>query len=158
MLLTSLIYPKRPIPESAVLFKSIHFRNISTSKPYRPNASSFKDYELSCDWDRYSTPEKSRDLISLQYKKGTTTFKNKKEFFICGIYVRENLHLDPVQSFRHDPLFNFPAIKGMPNNRSHSIIIGNKEDKDAVKARKKLADNSKWEIFNDLELEGLRLS
>ena len=47
-------------------------------------------------------------------------------------------------------------IKGKQNNRSHSIIIGNKEDKAAVKVRKKLADNCKWEIFNDLEFERLR--
>jgi hypothetical protein len=156
LLLTSLIYPKKPIPTSAILFKSIHFRNISTVKPYRPNASSFKDYELSCDWNKYSSAIESRNLISRQHKFGTTVFKNQNEYFICAIHVNENLHLDPVQSFKHDPLYNFPEKIGIPNNRSHSLIIGNKEEKEAVKARKKLADNSKWVVFEALELEYLR--
>lgn len=156
MLLTSLIYPKKPIPLDAILYKSVHFKTVTTKKPYRPTSSTFVDYELSCDWNKYATPTQSLDLISRQYKKGTSVFKDKKDYFLCGIYVSENLHLDPNQSFQHNPLYSLPEIKGSPNNRAHSIIIGNKEDKDKVKARKKLCDNSKWVVFNEDAVERLR--
>jgi len=157
-LLTYLIYPKKPIPEHAVLYKSIHFSLITKTPPYKPNASAFKDRELSCDWNKYSTPEQSRDLIGKQYKNNTKEFKNKLLFFICGITVSENLNLDPEQSFQHDPIYHFPEKKGFPNNRAHSLIIGNKDDKEDVKARFKLANGSKWEIFDEVTLENLRLN
>jgi hypothetical protein len=71
--LTSLIYPNKKITNDAILFKSIHYQQIAPTTK-KPSSAAFKDYELSCDWNKYSTPEKSRDLIGRQYKKNTTTF------------------------------------------------------------------------------------
>jgi hypothetical protein len=130
---------------------------VTSERPYKPRASAFKDTELSSDWNRFSTALQSWDLIGRQYKKNTMVFKNKNLFFICAILVSENLNLDPKQSFIHDPLFHFPSKKGFPNNRAHSLIVGNKEDKADVKARFKLAQGSRWEIFSESDLNALRL-
>jgi hypothetical protein len=147
-LLTSLIYPKKEIPNDAVLFRSIHFNFVDRST-LRPSASAFKDFELSCDWNRYFTSIDSWNLIAKQFSVKTGKFKDKNHFFISSLHVLENLDLNPPQAFRHDPIFNLIPPKGIPNNRAHSLVIGNKEEKAAVKIRKKLADRSRWEIFDE---------
>jgi hypothetical protein len=32
------------------------------------------------------------------------------------------------QEIKHDPIFNDPEILGVPNNKAHSIIIGEKDE------------------------------
>lgn len=152
--LTYLIYPKKQISTDAILYRGVKYNQISEST-LRPHAANFKDMELSCDWNKYSTPAQSRKLLSRQYMHGTKKFKNEKHYFICGIYVGDNLNLDPIQTFQHDPLYNFPEKKGFPNNRSHSLIIGNKSEKEALKARARLASRCKWEIFDENEFKDL---
>ena len=154
LLLTSLIYPKKRITNDAILFKYIHYRQI-VRDTFKPSASGFQDENLSCDWNKYSTPEKTRNLISKQYVFNSTKFKNEKEYFICQLVVKKLFDLDPKQSFEHDPVFNFPEKKGLPNNRAHSLIIGKKDEKDKLKARGQLAMRSEWIIFDEYEFKKL---
>jgi hypothetical protein len=152
--LTSLIYPKKIIPNNAVLFRNIKYNQISEST-LRPLAANFKDKELSCDWNKYSTPILTRSLLSKQYIFGTKLFKDASHYFVSGINVKDNLDLNPAQNFQHNPLYNFPEKKGSPNNRSHSLIIGNKDEKDALKARAQLTKRCQWEIFDEHEFKDL---
>ncbi|XHR95226.1 hypothetical protein ACFJIV_00480 [Mucilaginibacter sp. UC70_90] len=153
-LLTSLIYPKKRISTDAILYKFINYNQIE-EKTFKPQAGSFKDENLSCDWNKYSTPEKTRRLIGKQYKHGSKEFKNQKEFFICQLKVAGLLDLDPEQSFEHDPIFYFPKKKGVPNNRAHSLIIGKKTEKDQLKARAQLAMRAEWILFDEQEFKVL---
>jgi hypothetical protein len=121
----------------------------------RPSANNFRDPELSCDWNKYATPEQCRKFISKQYKPNTKEFKNESEYFICGIYVQDNLNLNPQQTFLHDPIFRLIPKKGTPNNRAHSIIVGDKSEKDALKARGQLAARAKWILFDEQEFKQL---
>jgi len=147
-LLTSLVYPKKIIHSDAILYKFIHFNTIDRVS-LKPQAGNFKDEELSCDWNKYSTPEKTRDLIGQQFIHGTQTLKNKNHYFICRLEVGQLLNLDPKQIFKHDPVFHFPQKKGHPNNRSHSLIIGKKDAKGILKARGQISMNCKWVIFDE---------
>ncbi len=82
--------------------------------------------------------------MAKQKKFGKEEFKNPADFFIYKFNV-SNLRLieTPKQFVEHDPVFNEPEIVGTPNNRSHSIIIGDKSDPEL---RIKLADMGEWEI------------
>lgn len=155
-LLSSLIYPKKKIDSTAILYKFIHFRNISIDT-LKPSANNFDDDELSCDWNKYSTPEKTRNLLSKQYSKGTDKFKNPLNFFICKLEVGKLLNTNPTQNFEHDPIFHFPKKIGSPNNRAHSLIIGKKDkgSKEILKSRGQIAMNAKWVIFDEMEFKGL---
>jgi hypothetical protein len=153
-LLTSLIYPTKIINLDAILYRHIKFNQISKST-FRPSANNFKDPELSCDWDKYTTPQQSLKIISKQYKHNSKEFKNEKEYFICGIYVKDNLNLNPAQNFLHNPIFHLITKRGAPNNRAHSIIVGDKSEKDALKARGQLAARAKWIMFDEQEFKRL---
>jgi len=152
-LLTSLVYPKKKIGNNAILFKYIKFSQIDP-KTLKPSASNFQDLELSCDWDRYTTPQQTRSRVGRQFIHGKTEYKNENDYFICQLKVNELLNLDPKQNFIHDPIFNFPERKGSPNNRSHSLIEGKKE-KGQVKARGQLAILNTWAIFDENEFRAL---
>lgn len=144
-----LVYPKKKIGVDAILYKYISFKQIdkTTLKPF---ASNFDSEELSCDWNKYSTPEKTRRLLSRQYKFNSKEFKKPDEYFICQFRVSNLLDLDPKQLFLHDPIFYFPSKIGFPNNRSHSLIAGKKE-KEKVKSRGQLAILNEWVLFDESE-------
>ena len=151
-LLTWLVYPKKRIGTNAILFKYIKYSQIDR-RTLKPSASNFGDENLSCDWDRYSTAEETRVRIGKQFIHGSTSqFKNENEYFVCRLKVEKLLNLDPKQLFIHDPIFNLPEKKGIPNNQSHSLIVGKKEkDKAQLKARGQLAILSEWAIFDENE-------
>lgn len=154
LLLSSLIYPKKNIDSKAILFKFIHFNTIDVDT-LKPQSGNFKSDELSCDWDKYSTPEKTRALIGKQFINGTTQFKNENHYFICKLEVNKLMNLDPKQEFKHDPIFNFPTKTGYPNNKAHSLIIGKKDSKDILKARGQISMNSKWVLFDEAMFKSL---
>ena len=111
---------------------------------------------MSCDWNKYSTPQKSLELIGRERNvKGE--LKNINDFFICSIAVKEILDNDLNQVVRHDPKQNIPEKDGDPNNRAHSLIVGDKdkEDIERVKVRLWLSKMSKWEIFDEDRYEQL---
>jgi hypothetical protein len=118
----------------------------------RPNC--FKDLELSCDWNKYSTPQKSRELIGKEFRGDTREFKQPSQFFIARLTVQEVLNLKIEQQINHTPQQYCPKRLGKPNNRAHSDVKGDKE-KDEQR-RLKLAGIAKWEIYDKDECLRLR--
>lgn len=93
----------------------------------------------------------------MEFRKGTKQFKDLNEFFICSLPVVAVKQLN--QDVKHDPKQFLPKIIGNPNNRAHSLIIGDKkiDDKSKVKIRALLAKSSAWEIFDIIECNLLKL-
>ncbi|WP_140508912.1 hypothetical protein [Flavobacterium pectinovorum] len=86
---------------------------------------------LSCDWCKYATVEISKNIISKQ-KKGNGDFKNPDIFRFWNMNVgRIRNEITPNQKVLHEPLYSSPEPDGAPNNRSHSIIEGEKFDNNA---------------------------
>lgn len=146
------LWPKEDIPDDNHLFCRIHFSKINSkieNKPPKPNAffnTPQSGDNLSSDWDAYITADESRDLIAKQYRFNTTEFKNKMHFFIYQLNVGEIRLIDPKQIVDHDPIENYPEKLGLPNNRAHSIIIGNKGDNNNTEIRLKFATSGFWAI------------
>lgn len=103
----------------------------------------------SCEWEKYTTPEVTRNLRAREYKHGKTEFKNPEAFFvyshIAGTWrqVHINVENTPIQSVQHKPIYNDPEIVGTPNNQSHSIVIG---EKSSEALRTYMARKAQWEI------------
>ena len=100
----------------------------------------------SCDWSKYHSPQATRDLRGKEYKFGKSVFKRPEEFFVHSTKAMDWREIN-VQSCKqlveHDPIFNDPEAVGTPNNRAHSIIIGNKDD---LKLRTIVARSINWEL------------
>jgi hypothetical protein len=132
--------------------------DIQSGNSYIPNPSSFMDKELSCDWDRYSTPRNSLALIGKEYRSKSKVFKEPNDFFIASLLVQDILDHTTNQQIKHNPIQNIPELIGTPNNRAHSLIIGEKGDRteqEHVKTRFWLSKISKWEIFDEARLANL---
>ena len=124
------MWDKEIIQDESLVFSRVH-KDFISSKDNLPKSSAFsntpKDGDnLSCDWNKYCTAESSRLLISKQIKKDGA-FKNPDLFKIWEMEVGIlRTKIAPKQIVEHDPVYNDPEILGLPNNRSHSIIIGEK--------------------------------
>ena len=156
-------WKSQPIPNKAILYRRIHFRHVKEdvqgSNGYIPIPSFLKDPELSCDWNRYSTPSQSLQLISQEYKGETKKFKDANIFFIAGFLVQEIFDNNIIEkSIIHDPIQFIPEIIGTPNNRAHTLIKDNREidGERAVKIRLLLSKIAKWEIFDEDKLKELQ--
>lgn len=118
------------IGDNYSLYIRIHINFIS-SKDGNPQAGAFKNTpkegdNLSSDWSKYCTPDSSLELIGKQKKKDGS-FKNPKLFYIWEMNVGKiRNRINPSQKVNHDPIYNNPELDGHPNNRAHSIIIGEK--------------------------------
>lgn len=112
------------------LYIRVHSTFIS-SKDGKPRSSAFtntpKDGDnLSSDWSKYCTPQSSRALIGKQ-QKSDGTFKDPDLFYIWEMNVGKiRTEIIPTQSVVHEPFQNIPEIIGLPNNRAHCIIFGEK--------------------------------
>ena len=112
------------------LFTRVH-ENFISSKDKLPKSTAFtntpKDGDnLSSDWSKYCTAESSRELIGKQ-RKPNGSLKDFKSFFIWKMNVgRVRDDINPKQVVEHNPIFNRPEDYYVPNNRAHSIIIGEK--------------------------------
>ncbi len=137
------------IPSESNLFRKFHKNGLGKkyNLPHPPPAvfknTPEEDPNLSVDWDKYSTPSSILELISKQYKTGTTTFKDKSQFFIIKINVGDVLNTNTNQKVNHNPKQFIPEELGNPNNRAHTLIIGDKTDEEI---RLKLACLSNWAI------------
>jgi hypothetical protein len=98
---------------------------------------------LSSDWCKYCSPQTSRELIGLQKDKQGNN-KNFEDFYIWQFSVIALRELDIPQQVEHEPFYNNPEKDGEPNNRAHSIIIGNKLNKAEFKVKMQRA--GKWAI------------
>ncbi|WP_286710216.1 MULTISPECIES: hypothetical protein [Sphingobacterium] len=122
-----------------------------SSKDNNPSASAFSNTpkdgsNLSSDWSRYSTAKESWENIGRQ-KKTTGEFKDPNKFRIWGLNVGKVRQITPTQVVEHDPVFEVPENEYVPNNRAHSIIIGDKPIKNNVEFRVSLVKSGKWEII-----------
>jgi hypothetical protein len=121
------------IPDLECLFIRVHFNFIDKDDD-KPKASAFTNTpkegtNLSSDWCRYTTVEYSKRLIGLQTKKNGT-FKNPDDFKMWKFFVIDlRTKVNPSQTVEHEPIFHDPIIEGTPNNRAHSIIIGEKPNR-----------------------------
>ncbi len=101
--------------------------------------------DLSSDWNKYSTPEDSRERIGKEFKLSKLgQYKTSSEFYIVSFKVQDIYDLELEQSIEHSPRQeNFPdEIDGFPWNRSHCSIIGDA----SLERRTRMPDICTWEI------------
>ena len=140
-----------PIPDNSWVYVRVfkfHCKRGQLQKSAFENTPRDGD-NLSCDWDRYSTPESSRALIGRQ-KNREGLYKNPLDFFIWKFSVQKlrefELH---QQTVKHEPIYNDPEQDGIPNNQAHSAIYGQKRDENKdndAKFRVRLARAGEWAI------------
>ncbi len=138
------------VPNDAFLYVRVHKDKIESKgvSVGLPKPSAFKNTpetgpDLSSDWNKYSTPQLSREHIGKEYRHGKDEFKNPSDFFIVSFKVQDILDLDLNQKIEHSPRQdNFPdELQGSPWNHSHCSIIG-----DAEERRVRMIDVANWEI------------
>lgn len=148
------MWEKETIPDPDKLYFFIHIHAVRYDKegnnPFVPESSLTNTPDSgpnkSSDWSKYHRPEDTRFLRGEEYKFGQKIFKNPDEYFIYSTLVSDWRSIDQQhckQSVEHDPIYNDPIPIGTPNNRAHSIIIGNKDD---LKLRTIIARSINWEI------------
>ncbi len=119
------------IDNDSNLYIRIH-KDFISSKDKKPKSSAFSNTprdgdNLSSDWSKYCTPKTTRASIGFQKRIKDGAFKDSSKFFIWSTNVaRLRNDITPVQTVNHDPVFNIPEDEYVPNNRAHSIIIGEK--------------------------------
>jgi len=137
------VWDKEIIRSSAALFCYVH-KSAVNKKDKIPYERAFRNTpfeegtNLSSDWDKYSTAEATRLLLARQPKNGGE-FKNPEDYYVVKLNVGEILEKIPTQQIEHDPIQNQPPL---PDNRAHSIIIGEKNEK----ARLTFVDICEWAI------------
>ena len=90
------------IPDSDLLYRNVHFSQVSLNKLV-PSAASLDDFDLSCDWNNFSTPESSLALLSKQYKnESLKTFKDINDYFIYHLKVGQVRINFPELEIKHD--------------------------------------------------------
>lgn len=134
------LWQKEDIPSTAYLFRYIHKSQLNKSEKKPIPKAMDGGYETSCDWDKYSSPEQSRALLASQKKMNKDEFKNPEDYFIIKLLVQNIIEKIPSQKVEHAPIQNDPVL---PDNRSHSHIVGEKED---VEVRLKFIDICDWAI------------
>jgi hypothetical protein len=115
------------IPDEDSLYVRVHHSQIS-SKDYLPKETAFLNTpttgpDLSSDWDKYANLTYCREVLASQ-KNHNGEYKNPAAFFYYKFRVLSlrELKASP-QNVEHSPVYN---IVGMPDNRAHSSIIGEK--------------------------------
>lgn len=139
------IWEIESIPQTAVLYRFVH-QNLINPKTGNPYERVFENTpkggtDFSTDWDKYSSPQETRERLALQPRiKGG--FKNPLEYFIYQFRVDDIRKNIPSQSIQHDPIQDKLPL---PDNRSHTIVIGEKD----VEIRLKFMDIFEWIIPPD---------
>jgi hypothetical protein len=149
-----------------LFFRRVHFEFIRDIKNVPPAAFKDPQNKISCDWNLYTDHQSSRALIAKEYKHskdGIKRFKDSGEFFICKMLVKEIRELDFSVGPKHDPVQYLPQIKGLPNNRAHSIInVVIEADRDFqgkkdVRHRLQLSNIATWVTeIEKVEIDNLR--
>jgi hypothetical protein len=106
-------WPVEEIPDHADLYKRIH-KNIVRDGKIIPFA--FRDYEMSVDWDKYSTPEETRQ-------------KGPQEAAKYGIVA---MHAGDARNIHGQVVVHTPSRL----NRAHSDVKGEKDEEARVKLRR----------------------
>ncbi len=97
---------------------------IPSESMFQPDADG-----LSVDWDKYSTPAMSLVRTGLTFRFNSQEYKDPSRFLVFRLNVGEAGNLEEVIAVNHTPVFHGdPAPVGLPNNRSHSSILGEDEE------------------------------
>ena len=140
-------WEKELIPNEDRIYCFVHKANVDYKNGGKPRAAAFQNTprdgsNLSSDWSKYSTPEETKNRIGKQFKANSQNFKNPNDYgvlqFEVGFLRQEELR----QEIEHDPIFNPMELDGIPNNQSHTIIIGEKDEE----TRLKMKEMSVWVI------------
>lgn len=135
---------KEEVPDEAILYCYVHNNGEVNSKTGDPYERAFRNtpYETgtdkSSDWNKYSTPEETRQRLANQ-PKHSGGFKNPDDYSILQLSVKTIRVEIPSQTIEHDPIQDDAVL---PDNRAHTKIIGNKDPE----VRLKFADIYKWAI------------
>lgn len=102
-------FPKEQIPDTANLFLRVHRTWLASDGDINPgffrNIPDTPDGGMSCDWDRYSTPEQTKQRAKKPELNGVLQFRAGD---INGV---------PNQRLEHDPV---------DDNQAHSQVFGEK--------------------------------
>lgn len=126
------------IDNESSLFIRVAYSNISP-KDHLPRAAAFLNTpkhgdNLSSDWSKYCTAKISWDSIGRQRKTSDGSFKDPGIFCIWEMNVGKiRTEVLPKQLVEHDPVYNDPEDHYVPNNRAHSIIVGDKQNNAEVR-------------------------
>ena len=146
--MTHTIWNKELIRDTDKVYCFIHYQANVNPKTGRPRAAAFHNTpkqgdNLSCDWEKYSTPRETQIRVGQQFRTGSTEFKNPFLFAIAAFEVHVLRTEEYAQKVEHDPIYHFPEIIGTPNNRAHSIIIGEKDEE----TRLKMVEIAEWVVL-----------
>jgi len=111
-------WKKEDIPETAHLFSRVH-RNWLKDGDVNPgffrNSPDDSTGGMSCDWNKYSTPEETKARAKQPEKNGVLQF------------VASEVREIPGQRLEHDP---------QPTNQAHSQVFGEKTPEVRVKLKR----------------------
>jgi hypothetical protein len=112
-------WPVEEIEDGEVLYRRVHRNWFFPNGTLNPGA--FRDYEMSTDWQRYSSAEEARQRA-----------RKPNETAIVSLVVGEVRRIDG-QRVQHAPV---------SDNRAHTNVIGDK----STKVRQRLVDTCKLEL------------
>ncbi|TAK55850.1 MAG: hypothetical protein EPO24_11710 [Bacteroidetes bacterium] len=112
------------IPDSDTLFLRVHKNNYN-KETHVPRPIAFDDHggAMSTDWNKYSTPEETRNR----------TPKKPDSYGVLSLIVKD------VRSIHNQKVEHTPRLE----NRDHTDVIGLKD----TEARIKFSEIFKWEIL-----------
>jgi hypothetical protein len=162
------LWPSESITEQCILYRHAHFSKLSKNPEKRrfPNESHFTLREgedgLSFNWGKYADEQRGFIVLGLTHRHDGDFMKIGDYTFFK--YPKKVLKEIPgIQEIIHHPTFNGnPSDVGKPNNKSHSLVI---YDKDDLSVRMDLSDycnrikDSKCDVeikLLDQELNALR--
>lgn len=130
------MWPIEDIPENSLVYRLISKGQIG-KKTRLPSENMFSPDEdgLSVDWDRHTTPEDSLITVGRTYKYGKTEYKDPSNFLVFRLKVLDIIDLREDLAVNHTPVFNDPEIQGLPNNRSHSSVIGYNDQDEEIRIK-----------------------
>lgn len=140
-------WKQEDIPDEAILYCYVHKIGEVNSKTGDPLERAFRNTpydtgtDKSSDWNKYSTPEETRQRLAKQPKR-SGGFKNPDDYCVLQLSVQKIRTEIPSQTIEHDPIQNNPVL---PDNRAHTKIIGDKDPE----VRLKFVDIYEWAISPD---------
>lgn len=121
-------WPVENIPDQDFILRRIPKRKVK--KDGTPSPGAFNNFQggMSSDWDKYSTPQETRQRDS-----------NPRETGVVKLSVRQVREI-PAQTVEHTP---------KQNNRAHTDVFGPKDEEERTRLRR----ISQWVIRPDDPLE-----
>jgi hypothetical protein len=118
------------IPDEDFLYTRVSLSQIS-KQDGNPRAQAFlntpynqNSKNLSSDWNKYCLSAEDCKQAVFYHFNSKGERKNPNMFLVWEMNVGKiRIEVIPPQEVNHDPIFNHDLL---PNNRAHSIIIGNK--------------------------------